>query len=232
MRTSHRPNTGSPNGTVSTNVTFNGSYNVPVNYLGTSLSDADILRLVQDAKTSSALPSVSNAIYFVFTAPGISEAQDSSACGWHSGDRATSTVYAWVGPDTGCDFLATPTSPVGSVSGSPVGDEVTETGSHELFESLTDPFPSTGFNDNDPTHGEIGDVCTTSNFAGNLNGVQVDLQAIWTLSPNGSATGGACSQGVTFSQVTSSPEPASGTIVLAGCAALAGWRTRRRARVA
>lgn len=43
--------TGGSNGTASTDVTYNGSYQVPTNYLGNSLTDAQILQIVQDAKS-------------------------------------------------------------------------------------------------------------------------------------------------------------------------------------
>jgi hypothetical protein len=210
--------TGAPNGTVSNDLTYGGSYDVGA-YLGTSLTDAQILQIVQDAKSGSHLPTNSNGIYFVFTAPGISQQEDASACAWHNGDAGTHTVYSWVGPALGCDYL-------GGVSGSPVGDEFTESGSHELFESLTDPYPTSAWNDNTPGHGEVGDVCVNSNFKNNLNGDQVDVQSIWTLVPPGSPTGGRCSQGVVFSQ--SAPEPSGGGLFLAGCALLYGSRRRRQ----
>jgi len=214
--------TGAPNGTVSTDVTYGGAYDVPTNYLGTILSDAQILQVVHDAESGNHLPTNSNAIYFVFTAPGIGQQEDSTACGWHNGDLATHTIYAWVGPALGCDFL-------GGVSGSPVGDEFTETGSHELFESMTDPYPFGGFNDN--VNGEVGDVCTNSNFSTNVNGDQIDLQSIWTLVPSGSPLGGSCSQGVTFAQASPTPELASGALSVSGVALLFWLARRRRAGV-
>lgn len=218
--------TGAPNGTVSTNVTFSGAVNVSSSFLGTSLTDANILTLAQDARNGT-LPGgnlpvlgVTNAIYFVFTAPGIAEQQDATACGWHNGNMGTNTIYSWVGPALGCDFLG------GNVSGNPVANEFTETGSHELFESLTDPFPNSAYNDNTPGHGEVGDVCTDSNFNGNLNGNHYDLQAIWTLNPAGSPTGGACSEGVT--RAVAVPEPPSPAIFAAALVGLGLIRRRRR----
>lgn len=222
--------TNAPNGTVSTNVTFNGSVNVS-NFLGNSLTDANILAIAQQAKAGTLpggtqLPAlgVNNAIYFVFTAPGIAEQQDSSACGWHNGDTASDTIYSWVGPALNCDFLG------GNVSGNLVANEFTETGSHEFFESLTDPFPNTAYTDNAPGHGEVGDVCVSSNFNGNLNGENFDLQAIWTLVPNGSPTGGSCSEGVT--RETAVPEPAALPLFATGLGALGllRWRRKRKAQ--
>jgi hypothetical protein len=212
--------TGAPNGTVSTDVTYGGAYDVPTNYLGNNLSNANILQIVHDAESSSALPTNSNAVYFVFTAPGISQQQDATACGWHGGNLATHTIYSWVGPALGCDFL-------GGISGSPVGDEFTETGSHELFESLTDPYPNSAYTDLTPGTGEVGDVCTNSNFSVNLNGDQADLQSIWTLVPNGSPTGGSCSLGVTFSTTGGTPEPTTPLLIGSGLLA-AGIAARKR----
>jgi hypothetical protein len=208
--------TGAPNGPVSTDVTYNGSYE-ETDYLGTSLTDAQILQVVQDAKGGGHLPSVANAVYFVFTAPGISQQQDSQACGWHDGDSSTNTIYSWVGPNLLCDFLG------GNVSGNPVGNELTETGSHELFESLTDPFPNSAYSD--PIYFEVGDVCTSSNFNGDLNGSHFDLQAIWVLVPS-NPNGGVCAQG--FISQVAAPEPGSGVLMLSGFAALVGQRLRRR----
>jgi hypothetical protein len=213
--------TGAPNGVASTDVTYNGSYQVPTNYLGDNLSDANILQIVQDAKSSNQLAAVANGIYFVFTAPGIGQQEDSMACGWHNGDSGTNTVYSWVGPALGCDFLG------GNVSGNPVANEFTETGSHELFESLTDPFPNSGYTD--PVQGEIGDVCTSSNFNGNLNGSHFDLQAIWALDAS-NPNGGACAQGFVSSE-TAAPEPTSGVLMLSSIAALlVGGRVSVRPR--
>lgn len=198
------------NGTASTDVTYNGAYSVGT-YLGTSLSDAQILQIVQDAKSSNNLPTVSNAVYFVFTAPGISEEEDGSACGWHNGDSSTNTKYAWIGPALGCDFLG------GNVSGNLTANEITETGSHELMESLTDPFPNAAFTD--PNYGEVGDMCENSNFNGNLNGQHFDLQAIWTLSNN--AQNGVCSEGFRSDPPANVPEPSNIALLLGGLAAMA-----------
>jgi hypothetical protein len=209
--------TGAPNGPVSTDVSYNGEYDVATDYLGTSLSDANILQIVQDAESSNALPTVSNAIYFVFTAPEIGQQEAGGACGWHDGDASSNTVYSWVGPALGCDY-------VGGVSGNGIADEFTETGSHELFEALTDPFPNSAYNDQN--YGEVGDVCTNSNFVGNLHGVNVDLQSIWGLDAS-NPNGGACAQGFNAS-AKDVPEPATGALFLIGCTALLGSRLRRR----
>jgi hypothetical protein len=204
------------NGQASTNVTYNGAYDVG-NYLGNSLSDDQILQIVQDAKGGSHLPTVDNAIYFVFTAPGIAEQEDSMACGWHNGDASTNTKFAWIGPALGCDFLG------GNVSGNLTANEITETGSHELMEALTDPFPNAAFTDN--TYGEVGDMCVTSNFNGNLNGHHFDLQSIWTLTNN--AQHGVCSQGYKADPVDL-PEPSNTALLFGGLGVMAVVARRRK----
>ena len=194
----------------STDLTYGGEYDESA-YLGTSITDAQVLTIVQDAETGHHLPTESNALYLVFTAPNVTEQSQSVDCGWHN-HLGASTIYSWVGPALGCDFLG------GNVSGNPIGNEFTETGSHELFESLTDPQFNAYYAGN--TGAEVGDVCTNSNSSIDLNGTNYDLQSIWVRDAS-FAKGGACAKGY---QLTTTPEPASGTLLLVGCAVLLGFR--------
>src|ERR1700751_3754201 len=54
--------------------------------LGTSLSDSSISTLVSNALRSNSLPTDSNGVYFVLTAPGVKETSGflSQYCGWHT----------------------------------------------------------------------------------------------------------------------------------------------------
>lgn len=191
--------------------------------LGSNLSDAQIYQIVQDAQTSHALPTDSNAVYFVYTAPGIREQSDTSACGWHS--NVGDTKYAWVSPNPGCDFLP------GSVTGNDYADSLTETTSHELFEALTDPYVGDAFQYGPPlgwydtNYGENGDMCVLSNLAADLNGKQFDVQSIWVRDPN-NAQHGFCASG--FNKDKALPEPSSISLALLTLGVLP-W-LRRRAR--
>lgn len=209
---------------VSNTINFGGAINVPASatYGITSVSDANIAKLVTDAQGSAALPTESNAIYFVYTAPGIRQEEDTVACGWHS--NTGSTKYSWVSPDPGCDFL-------GGVTGNVYADALTETSSHEMFEALTDPNvgdalflgPPLGWYD--ATYGENGDMCVLSNFAADLNGKSFDVQSIW-VNDKSNRQGGFCASGNTTAS-TSVPEPASGGLVLAALGLLALRRRRQ-----
>lgn len=201
------------NGRASTSLSYNGAYEVG-NYLGNFLSDTQILQIVRDAQASNNLPTVASALYFVFTAPDIRQQEDTVACGWHDGDVSTDTKYSWVSPALGCDILGV------NVSGNLAANSLTETGSHELMEALTDPFPNAAFTDS--TYGEVGDMCVGSNFDGNLNGQHFDLQSIWT--PTNNAQQGVCSQGYRADV----PEPPSVMLLGAGLAFAALARRARK----
>jgi hypothetical protein len=218
--------TAAPNGPVSTDVTFNGSYEVD-DYLGPSLHDINIWQIVQDTKDGGYLPTVANAIYFVFTAPGITEDSESiGACGWHSSVHSASTVYSWISSKQTCSDFAEE-----SPSGNPVGDAFTESGSHELFEALTDPYVDYEIAYADPSkssQGEVADLCYGSEFVGDLHGDHFGLPAIWTILDPSHPWAGTCAQGF-VSDTVAAPEPASGALMLSGIGAFLGWRSRRRA---
>ena len=219
--------TGAPNGPVSTDVTFNGSYQVPNDYLGTSLNEFNIYQIVHDAKTANDLPTVANAIYFVFTAPEISLAEPAGVCGWHTSVHQQSTVYSWIGAKGGaCNELLGE-----SPSGNPIADEFTETGSHELFEALTDPWTDyqLGYFDLNQQNfqGEVADVCVNSPFVGDLHGDKFGLASIWTLDPS-NPRGGTCAQGF-VSATAAVPEPATWAMMLLGFLGI-GVASRRAAR--
>lgn len=192
-------------------------------YLGDNLTNANVQQIVQDSISSNALPSDSNAVYFVMTAPGIREEEDTLACGWHS--NYGNIKYSWVSPALGCDFL-------GGVSGNGYADSLTETMSHELMESLTDPEVGTGNlgwydnNHGDPNNGtgEIGDSCVQTNFAANLNGHNYDVQSIFARDTHYAAGGYCASANPVGSDV---PEP--GSLALLGLGMFGLLMRRRKA---
>lgn len=213
-----------PGTPVSNTVEFGGAYDSTLN-LGNSLSDDNILQLVQNAQgTLNGGVADPNGVYFVYTAPGISEQQDQSACGWHT--NAGSTKYAWVSAAPGCDLLG------GSVTGNAYVDSLTETSSHELFESLTDPYVGDASSFAPPlawydqTYGEVGDMCVNSNFGAQLNGNTFDVQAIWSPAAT-TPQGGMCAAGYTQDAVV--PEPGSLALALLALSAIPAVRRRSRA---
>ena len=162
-----------------------------------------------------------NRLYFVFTAPGVRQDEDTIACGWHS--NAGPTKYSWVSPNLGCDFLGGP-----STSGNPYVDALTETASHDMFEMLTDPedgdapglAPPLAWYD--ATYAEVGDMCVFSNLAVTLNGTNFDVQSIF-VKDTSNPQGGFCSSG--NPQSAAIPEPTTALLVLP--ALLVGLHRRR-----
>jgi MYXO-CTERM domain-containing protein len=211
---------------VSNNIHYGGSVDRAVGFdgMGTNLSDADIGTLVEGSKPT--LGDDPNGIYFVFTAPGIRQQEDTSACGWHTSYNSGghTTKYSWVSPAPGCDFLP------GTVTGNDYVDSLTETTSHEMFEALTDPNVNNGtlgwYNN---TYGEVGDMCVNSNLDANLNGNHFDVQAIWARDAT-RAQGGMCAAGYRV-DATNVAEP--GTLALAmPILGLLALRRRRHAGLA
>jgi Phosphate-induced protein 1 conserved region len=125
---------------VSGNIAYKGSYSTSA-YLGTSLSDAQILKVVTDALSGNHLPYDSNAIYFVLTAKEVNASSGfcSQYCGWHdSGTSSKGKVrYAFVGnPDrcpSSCEEQTTsPNSNAGA-------DGMASIIAHESEEAISDP---------------------------------------------------------------------------------------------
>jgi hypothetical protein len=203
-------------------VHFGGAVSTATTVTSGTLSNADILNTVLAAQPSlNGGVADPNGIYFVYTAPGISQQQSGSACGWHSNSGATK--YSWVTPTPGCDFLP------GTVTGNDYVDSLTETTSHEMFEAITDPNVGTNnlgwYN---TRYGEVGDMCVNSNLDANLNGNHFDVQAIWARVA-GAAQKGVCAAGFR-PDVSPVPEPASWALMLGGVAAVAGLARRRAQR--
>ena len=138
---------GDTTGSVSGQVSFAGS-TVSTSSFGTLLSDSNIASIVSDALNSKALPTDSNGVYFVLTAPGVGESSGflSSYCGWHTyGTLGSANIkYAFVGDagsQSGCSvqFNSSP-------NGDPPIDAMISVMSHELEESISDPNLNAWYN--------------------------------------------------------------------------------------
>lgn len=103
-------------------------------------------------------------------------------CGWHDYTGSMSYEYIPYIPDAGQNCGAD------SVNGSGgTLDGVSIIGGHELAESATDPFPSTGWTDT-ANGEEVGDLCAWKDLQDvNLNGVSLPMQPLWSNESGGCA---------------------------------------------
>jgi hypothetical protein len=125
---------------VSGNIAYKGSYTTSA-YLGTSLSDAQILKVVSDALSGNHLPYDTNAIYFVLTSKEVNASSGfcTQYCGWH--DTGTSSKgkvrYSFVGnPDRCPSSCADQTT---SPNGNAGADGMASIIAHESEEAISDP---------------------------------------------------------------------------------------------
>lgn len=128
-----------------------------------------------------------NTIYFVMLAPTLNS-RDSSGdnpCGEHY--LLNGLHFAFVRSVLGCDSL----SQTGQASGDKYADSASETMSHELMESLTDPDSMAQSGWTDPTYGEVGDMCQNTNFAEKIGKHTYDVQSIF-VPDNTNGQGGYC----------------------------------------
>jgi len=132
---------GDPNGNVSGLISYGGS-TADTGSLGTSLSDSSIGTLVRNALGSGKLPTDSNGVYFVLTAPGVKETSGflTQYCGWHTAAsiNGANIKYAFVGDAAGpslgsCSVQST------SPNGDAAVDAMASVMSHELEEAASDP---------------------------------------------------------------------------------------------
>ena len=142
---------GSPYETInstysSTNGTVTGKFTVGQSIIdsysqGSRLSDNKVQAIVSKALTSGALPTMTNAIYFVLTSTDVSESSGfcSRYCGWHTyGTIAGSNIkYSFVGNANRClsGCAAQTTSPNGNAG----VDGMISVIAHELEEAISDP---------------------------------------------------------------------------------------------
>ncbi|MDP9112798.1 MAG: EXORDIUM family protein, partial [Acidobacteriota bacterium] len=154
VNTTYGDTTGSVSGQVSyvTSTADTGS-------LGTSLSDSSIGTLVSNALRSNSLPTDSNGVYFVLTAPGVKETSGflTHYCGWHTygNINGANIKYAFVGDAAGPSFgsCAVQSS---SPNGDAAADAMASVMSHELEESISDPNLNAWY---DASGNENADLC-------------------------------------------------------------------------
>lgn len=113
----------------------------------TSLTDANIATIVQNALSSGRLPTDSAGVYFVLTAPGVTETSPTGTfltnyCGWHNFQSVSGAVikYAFVGNATGTRLSSCAVQTTVSPNGNPGADAMVSVIAHELEEATTDPL--------------------------------------------------------------------------------------------
>ncbi len=163
--------------------------------LGTQLSDANIQSIVSTAITSGALPSDTNAIYFVLTDKTVTATSGfcTQYCGWH--DHASiggkDIKYSFVGnPETQCPAGCGVNNP--TLNGTPGADAMASILAHELEEAVTDPdlnawySLSNGMENGDKCAWNFGTVSTAANGAKynqTMGSMKYLIQQNWTLLP-------------------------------------------------
>jgi hypothetical protein len=133
---------GDTTGNVSGNVAYAGSTS-DSGSLGTALSDSNIRSLVLSALSSGRLPTDTNGVYFVLTAPGVAETSGflTHYCGWHTYGILNGAYikYSFVGDAAGPSLGACAAQAAHSPNGNPGVDAMVSVVAHELEESVTDP---------------------------------------------------------------------------------------------
>lgn len=154
------------------------------------VDESDILLIVYNAAVQFGFGY--GHIYHVFLPPNIDTCFDQQAacyspdnrasfafCGYHSsvlvnGQKMVYTVepYQYV---QGCGFTGGVNT---DANGDDLVDSTANTLTHELFETITDPDPGTGWQS--PAGYEIGDICEGYFTNVNLNGTGYTVQSVWS----------------------------------------------------
>ena len=139
ITTTYGDTTGNVSGAIALSVQ---STSMASTTFGTSLSDSSIASIVSKALSTGALPTDSNGVYFVLTAPYIAETSGflTQYCGWHTygNINGANIKYAFVGnaaAGLGSCAIQTGSSP----NNDPAADAMVSVMSHELEESASDP---------------------------------------------------------------------------------------------
>jgi hypothetical protein len=164
----------------------------------TSLTDSNIWTIVQNAIVDG-LGADPNGIYFVLTAPGITETSGflTQYCGWHTYGtyNGTAIKYAFVGNATGPNLGNCAWQIGSSPNNDPAVDGMASVVIHELEETVTDPqlnawYDNSGAENADKCAWTFGTTRTTSN--GSLTNIHLGtrdylIQRNWV-----NASGGYC----------------------------------------
>lgn len=153
------------------------------------VGESDILLMVYNAASQFGFGY--GHIYHVFLPPNIDTCFDQEAacyspdnpssfvfCAYHSsvvvgGQRMIYTVEPYQDV-RGCGF----TGGVNTVNGDDLVDSTANALTHELFETITDPVPGSGWIS--PSGNEIGDLCVGYFTTLNLNGNNYTVQSMWS----------------------------------------------------
>jgi len=142
--------------------------------LGTSLGDSDILTIVQNQITSGVFPLDTNAVYFVYTSPDVSETSGfcSQYCGWHTNGAVNGQdiKYSFIGNPSSCLAGCSPNNQNVSPNGNPGVDAMVSVTAHELMEAISDPdlnawYDATGQENADKCAYKYGTTSTLSSGA-------------------------------------------------------------------
>ncbi len=180
-------------------VTFAGQTTVAGT--STSLSDSDIANIVATALAQFGGTPDPNGVYFVLTAPGVSETSGflTAYCGWHnhgdflSGDTTWDVKYAFVGNASGASLAKCSVQTSNSPNGDPGADAMVSVIAHELEETATDPdlnawYDGSGEENADKcawTFGVIGTASNGSETNMHLGGRDYLIQQNWLNAQNG-----------------------------------------------
>ena len=217
---------GDTTGNVSGGIGYGGSTNVSSSTFGTALSDSNIASIVSNALHAGSLPTDANGVYFVLTAPGVTETSGflTQYCGWHTYGNLNglSIKYAFVGDAAGPNLGSCAAQTGSSPNGDPAADAMVSVMAHELEESASDPNLNAWY---DASGAENADKCawtfgTTYGSTGgsianmNLGGHDYLIQQNWV-----NASGGYCA--LSYASASNpdfslSVSPASQTLPLTG----------------
>lgn len=138
---------------------------------GVAITDAGVEAIVSRALSSGALPTSTNAVYFVLTSSDVTLSGFCSGyCGWHTNGTVLGLdiKYSFVGnAATQCPRSCAPYSP--GPNGNVGADGMASVLAHELEESITDPdlnaWQDSGGENGDKCAWKFGTTYTTANGA-------------------------------------------------------------------
>lgn len=221
----------------SNSLNYGGSY-FQNEYLGNSLSDAQVLQIVDDTLAQNGTAADNNSIYLVLTSGDVHEQEDGGACGWHYNSQYVTgngdTKFGWIkGSIQNCSYAPYYPQYNWSPNNNVLADGMISIISHEISETVTDPELDAFWDSNQAsaTFGnENADMCawrygpryTSANgaFANeNIGGKDYLIQENWVYNPD-HANGGYCAQGY-------APEPDMTALLGLGAFGLLAARRRR-----